>query len=71
MQRPSRALGSPRIVCHHHDGLAVLAVERLQQVEDLVTRFPIEVAGGFVAEQQRRIRDDGAGDADALLLPAR
>ena len=31
----------------------------------------IEVAGRLVAEQQRRVGDDGAGDADALLLAAR
>ena len=33
MQRPLRARGRVRIVRHHHDRLAVVAVERLQQVE--------------------------------------
>ena len=65
------ALGRVRIVRDHDDRLAVLAVERLQQVEDLVARLAIEVAGRLVAEQQRRVGDDGAGDADALLLAAR
>ena len=60
-----------RIVRHHDDRLAVLAVERLQQVEDLVAGLAVEVAGRLVAEQQRRVGDDGAGDADALLLAAR
>ena len=31
----------------------------------------IDVAGGLVGEQQARPADDGAGDGDALLLPAR
>ena len=66
-----RALGRARIVRHHDDGLAVLAVERLQQVEDLVAGLAIEVARRLVAQQQRRIGDDRAGDADALLLAAR
>ena len=48
----------------------MLAVERLEQVEDLVARLAVEVARGFVAEQQRGIGDDGARDADALLLAA-
>ena len=64
-------VGRVRVVRDHDDGLAVLAVERLQQVEDLVARLAIEVAGRLVAEQQRRIGDDRARDADALLLAAR
>ncbi len=64
-------VGGVRVVRHHDDGLAVLAVERLQQVEDLVARLAIEVAGRLVAQQQRRVGDDGARDADALLLAAR
>ena len=65
-----RALGGVRIVGDHDDGLAVVAVERLQQIEDLVAGLAIEVAGRLVAEQQRRVGDDGARDADALLLSA-
>ena len=71
VQRPLRARRGVRVVRHHHDRLAVLAVERLQQIEDLVAGLAIEVAGRLVAEQQRRVGDDGAGDADALLLAAR
>ena len=36
MQRPLGALRGARIVRDHDDGLAVIAVERLQQIEDLV-----------------------------------
>ena len=70
VQRALGALRGVRIVRHHDDRLAVLAVERLQQVEDLVAGLAIEVAGRLVAQQQRRIGDDRAGDADALLLAA-
>ena len=70
VQRPLGALGGVRIVRDHDDRLAVLAVERLQQVEDLVAGLAIEVAGRLVAEQQRRVGDDRARDADALLLAA-
>ena len=71
MQRPLGALGRVRIVRHHDDRLAVLAVERLQQVEDLVAGLAVEIARRLVAEQQRRVGDDGARDADALFLAAR
>ena len=33
--------------------------------------FGVERAGGFVEQQQRRVFQDGAGDADALALAAR
>ncbi len=71
VKRPPGAIGGVRIVGDHHDRLAVIAVERLQQIEDLVAGLAIEIAGRLVAEQQRRIGDDGARDADALLLSAR
>ena len=70
MERAPGALGRVRVVRHHDDGLAVVAVERLQQVENLVAGLAIEIARGLVAQQQRRIGDDGARDADALLLAA-
>ena len=71
VQRPPRAIGGVRIVRDHDDRLAVIAIERLQQIEDLVAGLAIEIAGRLVAEQQRRVGDDGARDADALLLAAR
>ena len=58
------------IVSDHDDGLAVVLVEGLEQRENFVARLAVEVAGGFVAEQDRGIGDDGAGNADALLLTA-
>ena len=71
MQHVLGARRGVRIVRHHDDGLALLLVQRLQQVEDLVARLAVEVAGGLVAQQERRIGDDRARDADALFLAAR
>ena len=70
VERAPGALGRVRVVRHHDDGLAVLAVERLQQVEHLVAGLAIEVARRLVAEQQCRVGDDRARDADALFLAA-
>src|SRR5439155_11872087 len=39
--------------------------------QDFIARFAVQVAGWFVAQQDRRVRDDGAGDAHPLLLSAR
>ena len=52
------------------DGLAVALVERREEVEDLAGRLAVEVAGRLVAEEERRVVDDRARDADALLLAA-
>ena len=48
VQRPLGALGGVRIVRDHDDRLAVIAVERLQQIEDLVAGLAIEIAGRLV-----------------------
>ena len=71
MQRPLGAFCRPRIVSDHDDGLAVIAIERLQEIENLIAGLAIEIAGGLVAQEQCRIGDDCARNADALLLPAR
>ena len=55
----------------HDDGFPMLAVERLEERENLVAGFAVEIARGFIAEQDCRIGDDGAGDAHALLFAAR
>src|SRR5438034_4362696 len=59
------------IVRDHDDGLALIAIERLQQTQDFIARLAIQVAGRFVAQQDGWVRDDGACDADALLFAAR
>lgn len=55
---------------HHDDCLAVFPVQRLQQTENLITCFPVEVACRLIAKQYLRIRDDCARDTDTLLLTA-
>src|SRR6266576_444197 len=70
IDRPAGAGGGMRIVRDHDARFAVLAVERLQQVENLVAGFAVQIARGFVAEQQRWVRDNRARDAHTLLLAA-
>jgi hypothetical protein len=57
------------IVGDHDDGVA-LCVELAKVSEDDLLIFLVEVAGGFVSEQDGRLVDEGAGDADALLFAA-
>lgn len=57
------------VVRHHDDGVAV-AVQVFEQLGDDLLIGCVEVAGWFVSEQDRRIIDEGAGDADALLFAA-
>ncbi len=42
----------------------------LQKREDVVGRGAVEIAGRLIADDDRRIGDDGARDRDALLLSA-
>jgi hypothetical protein len=56
------------IVRHHDDGLAVIAVQSLQQTEDFIPRFSVQIAGRLVAKQQGRVGDNSARDASALLF---
>ena len=62
--------GRGRVVGDHHDGL-VEAVDGLpQQGEDLLAGSGVERAGGLVGEDHLGLRDERAGDRDALLLAA-
>src|SRR6266571_2329709 len=60
-----------RVVSDHDDGLAVFSVQRLQQIQNLIAGLSVEVACRLIAEQQRGVADNGAGDANALLFAAR
>src|SRR5699024_1733002 len=53
------------------DGDAELDVDTLDDVEDVLGRLRVERARRLVSEEDRRVRREGARDADALLLPAR
>src|SRR5688572_7458632 len=63
-----RTCGSVRIMRDHDDGLALLAVECLQQAQDFITRFAIQVAGRLVTQQNGWVGDNGSGDANTLLF---
>jgi len=65
---PPGALGGVRIVRDHHDGLAVVAIESLEQVQNLIAGFAIEVARRLIAQEQRGIVHDGSSNAGALFL---
>ena len=50
---------------------ALAAGDGDQRVEDPARRTRIEIAGGFVGQQNLRLVGQGAGDGDTLLLAAR
>src|SRR5690242_19039840 len=62
--------GDVGLVGHEHDGEA-RAVEPLEQRQDLHAGARVEVAGGLVGQDHRRIVDECARDGHALLLAAR
>ncbi len=57
-----------RIVRDHDDGLTVLLIQRLEQVQDFIAGLAVQVTGRLVAQEQGGIRYDASRDADALLL---
>ena len=70
MQRSARAIRGVRIVGHHDNGFAMVAIQRLEEIEDFISRFAIQVTGGFVAKQKCGIRHNGSGNAYTLFLAA-
>src|ERR1035438_3159704 len=58
------------VVGRDHDSHADV-VESLEQAHDLEREFGVQIAGRFIGDQQRRLRDDRARDADALLFAGR
>src|SRR5438445_1532306 len=71
INRSRRASGRMGIMGHHDDSFAVLPIKRLEQIQDLVTRFAIQVTGWLITQQESWVGDNAAGNADALLLAAR
>ena len=63
-------LAHQRVVGDDHDRHAQLVVHGSQQVEDLVGRGRVELAGGFVGEEHGWLVGERHGDRDALLLAA-
>src|SRR5260370_37889020 len=52
------------------DGARLLLVELGEQLHDLDARHGVEVPGGLVGKQYRRIRDERPADGGPLLLAA-
>lgn len=52
------------------DGHAVVLVELLKKLHDFAALIAVEIAGGFVRKDEAGLGDEGAGDADKLLLAA-
>src|SRR5688572_12706597 len=62
-----RVRGVARVVRHHADRGAGL-VQLLEEVHHRLAVLRVEVAGGLVGQQDRRLATDRARDGDALLL---
>src|SRR5207249_2944529 len=69
-QHPTRILGDIRLVSDEDDRDA-LAVQLLQEDEDLDAGPGVEVARRLVGQQYRGVVDERACDGDTLLLPPR
>ena len=52
-----------------NDGAALL-IELLEELQHLVARFGVQRAGRLIRHDDGRVRRDGAGDGDTLLLAA-
>ena len=60
-----------RVVGDHDHGLAEVVDRLAQQRQDVPAGSGVESARRLIGEDDRRPRDQGAGDRDALLLAAR
>src|SRR5262245_48030716 len=70
MQRHMRAFGGVRVMGDHDDSLPHLAVEPLEEEEDLIGVPRVEIPGRLVGHEERGIADEGPRDRHALLLAA-
>src|SRR5688572_19421357 len=64
----SRAARQFLVVGYEDEGGAGFSVEVEEKFDDAMARLGIEIAGGFVGEEDLRAIDEGARDGHALLL---
>src|SRR5450432_2245388 len=62
------AISHLRIVRHHQHCLLILLHQGQDKSHDFVSALAIQVACGFVAQQERWVGNDGAGNGHALFL---
>jgi hypothetical protein len=62
--------GEGGVVGDQNGGEAVVLLEVLNEAEDVSSGAGVEIAGGFVGQEERGFGDEGAGEDDALLLAA-
>ena len=55
----------------HEDRLAQALVQTLQDGEDGIGIFGVQVSGRLIGQKQRRMIHQGPGDRDTLLFAAR
>ena len=67
---PTGASGKRQVVRHEHDAGSRFAVELLDQLDDAAARAGVQIASGFVGEQDSRVVGEGSRDRYALLLTA-
>ena len=66
----SRVAGNERVVVGGDDDGGAESVHLLEELHQAFRLGVVEVAGGFVGEEQAGTVDDRPGDGDALLLAA-
>src|SRR3990172_781057 len=64
-----RVRGNLLLVCHNNDGVPFL-VQDVEQSHDLIARLAVEVAGRFISQKNRGVRDQGARNSYTLALSA-
>ena len=62
------AAGEKRIVRDQHQRGSFALVQRDQKFENMLAVLAVEIAGGFVGQQDGRPHHEGAGQGDALLF---
>ena len=68
MREPKAALASECETCRM---VVPSLLSRAEELHDFGGLCGVEIAGGLVGEKESGLVDDGAGDADQLLLTAR
>jgi hypothetical protein len=62
--------GEALVVGDDDEGFSSFGDEGEEQLHDVAAGGGVEVAGGFIGEEQAWVIDEGAGDGDALLFSA-